>query len=70
MAALVGEGRKARGLVKHGDVADTLNAVCKEEGGQQIIVCRSSEGGLASRIFGSSTAKLVMSAAVPVTVIA
>lgn len=70
VTALINEGRKARGVVKHGDVADTLNAVCKEEGGQQIIVCRSSEGGLASRIFGSSTAKLVMSAAVPVTVIA
>lgn len=68
--ALTSEGRSARGIVKHGDVADTLNAICKAEGGQQIIVCRSSEGGLASRIFGSSTAKLVMSATVPVTVIA
>lgn len=62
-------GIKARGMVRHGDVADILNAVSLEENAQQIIVSRSSEGGFAKRLFGSSTANLVMSASVPVTVV-
>ncbi|WP_299783222.1 universal stress protein [uncultured Roseobacter sp.] len=62
-------GMTASGIVRHGDVAHTLNSICEKEGGHQIIVCRSSEGGITKRIFGSSTANLVMSATVPVTVI-
>lgn len=69
LAGLKKSGAKARGLVKHGDVADTLIRVCQEEGGEQIIVCRSSEGGLTKRLFGSATVNLVMSATVPVTVV-
>jgi nucleotide-binding universal stress UspA family protein len=63
-------GIKARGIVRHGNVAEILNLVAKEEKVEQIIVGRSSGKGLASRIFGSSTSNLVMSAEVPVTVIA
>lgn len=62
-------GLHARGLVRHGDVAKILNAVSVEEKVNQIIVSRSSEGGFAERVFGSSTANLVMSASVPVTVV-
>lgn len=62
-------GFKASGVVRHGDVADTLNTLAIEQGAEQIIVCRSSEGGFAQRIFGSSTGNLVMHASVPVTVI-
>jgi len=62
-------GIKARGMVRHGDVASILNAVSLEENAQQIIVSRSSEGGFAKRLFGSSTANLVMSSSVPVTVV-
>lgn len=67
--SLKANGISARGLVRHGDVAKILNAVSIEENATQIIVSRSSEGGFAERIFGSSTAKLVMSASVPVTVV-
>ncbi|MDW3221873.1 MAG: universal stress protein [Paracoccaceae bacterium] len=69
VTGLTEAGMKASGIVRHGDVAQTLNSICEKEGGHQIIVCRSSEGGFATRIFGSSTANLVMSATVPVTVI-
>ncbi len=62
-------GVHARGMVRHGDVADTLNRVSEEENAYQIIVNRSSKGGIAKRLFGSSTANLVMSASVPVTVV-
>ena len=67
--ALKAEGFSARGVVKHGDVADLLNSVAVAEDADQIVVARKSEGGFASRLFGSSTANLVMTATVPVTVV-
>lgn len=62
-------GVKARGIVRHGDVASILMAISEEEGASQIIVSRSSEGGFTKRIFGSATSNLVMHASVPVTVV-
>lgn len=62
-------GLSARGIVRHGDVAETLIAISEEEKADQIIVCRSSEGGITRRIFGSATSNLVMGATVPVTVV-
>lgn len=69
VASLSSDGKDARGIVRHGNVADILNAISLEEKATQIIVSRSSESGLAKRLFGSSTANLVMSASVPVTVV-
>lgn len=66
---LTNDNIKASGVVKHGDVAETLNAIAVENKASQIIVGRSSEGGFAKRLFGSSTANLVMNASVPVTVV-
>lgn len=62
-------GFTASGIVRHGDVAETLNALTVENGGSQIIVGRASSGGFSKRIFGSSTQNLVMNADVPVTVV-
>ncbi len=70
VALLTDAGLKARAIVRHGDVADTIDNIAHEEGASQIIVARSSAGGLTSRVFGSSTANLVMNARVPVTVVA
>ena len=70
VAALTEAGFTASGLVRHGDVAETLNDITVENGGSQLIVGKVSERGLANRIFGSSTQKLVMLADVPVTVVA
>lgn len=69
LASLKKEGFDARGKVRHGDVADTINAISVEEKAKQIIVNRSSAGGIATRLFGSATANLVMNATVPVTVV-
>ncbi|PIE13914.1 MAG: universal stress protein [Rhodobacterales bacterium] len=66
---LTSAGFNARGIVRHGDVAETLNQLTLENGGTQIVVGRVSAGGLTKRIFGSSTQNLVMSADVPVTVV-
>lgn len=70
IASLKKAGLNARAIVRHGDVADTIDAIAHSEGASQIVVARASDGGLTSRLFGSSTANLVMSARVPVTVVA
>lgn len=62
-------GFSASGLVRHGDVAETLNKLTVENGGSQIIVGRASADGFTKRLFGSSTQNLVMHADVPVTVV-
>jgi nucleotide-binding universal stress UspA family protein len=67
--ALKSDGITARGLVKHGHVADLLNKIAVDEGADQIVIARSSERGVVQRLFGSSTANLVMHASVPVTVV-
>jgi nucleotide-binding universal stress UspA family protein len=67
--SLTEAGFKASGIVRHGDVAETLNRITVDNGGSQIIVGRMSADGFTKRIFGSSTQNLVMHADVPVTVI-
>ncbi|TYB90286.1 universal stress protein [Oceaniovalibus sp. ACAM 378] len=67
---LTDAGFSARGLVRHGDVAESLIRTATDEGAAQIIVARMSEGGFVQRFMGSATASLVMSAPVPVTVVA
>ena len=69
VAGLEEAGFTAHGRVRHGDVAEILNAVAVEEKAEQIVVARSSEGGFVQRFFGSVTANLVMNASVPVTVV-
>lgn len=69
VAQLKSEGFSARGIVKHGNVADCLDEIANAEKADQIVVARSAEAGIGSRIFGSSTSKLVMHARVPVTVV-
>ncbi|MBT8152664.1 universal stress protein [Epibacterium ulvae] len=70
LAELKDAGFTASGVVRHGDVAETLNAITLEQNGAQIIVGRASAGGISKRIFGSATQNLVMHADVPVTVVA
>ncbi|MEQ6204401.1 universal stress protein [Sulfitobacter sp. HNIBRBA2951] len=69
VTALKAAGFNASGMVRHGDVAETLNKLTVENGGAQIIVGRASSDGFAKRLFGSSTQNLVMHADVPVTVV-
>lgn len=66
---LQADGFAARGAVRHGDVAKTLDALARENGATQIVVGRVSAHGISDRIFGSATQNLVMQASVPVTVV-
>lgn len=69
LKSLEESGIKGHGRVMHGKVAQLLNSVALETNAEQIVVARSTEHGLSSRVFGSVTAHLVMSANVPVTVV-
>ena len=63
------DGFAARGIVRHGDVAEMIDLTAVDENADQIVVARSADGKFAQRLFGTATAKLVMSASVPVTVV-
>lgn len=67
--ALSASGASVRGIVRHGDVAERLEAIAIEEGADQIVVARTSDKSLSARLFGSSTANLVMHSKLPVTVV-
>ncbi|MGJ8546455.1 MAG: universal stress protein [Sulfitobacter sp.] len=63
------EGFEAIGIVRHGDVADTLEALAKKHSADQIVVGRVGARGLKERLFGGVSGRLVASASVPVTII-
>lgn len=69
VSSLKEAGFTANGVVRHGNVAETLNALTVKHGASQIVVGRASADGFSKRIFGSATQHLVMHADVPVTVI-
>lgn len=66
---LKAEGLDVEGLVRHGHVADTLNALAKSKGVSNIILGRQGASRLKSHVFGSVGSRLVQSADCAVTVV-
>jgi nucleotide-binding universal stress UspA family protein len=66
---LKAEGLHAQGLVRHGHVADTLNALAKSKNVSNIILGRQGASKLKSHVFGSVGSRLVQSADCAVTVV-
>lgn len=66
---LKAEGLDVEGLVRHGHVADTLNALAKSKGVSNIILGRQGASKLKSHVFGSVGSRLVQSADCAVTVV-
>lgn len=62
-------GHEVEGIVRHGDAADILDAIAKQQGAAQIVVGRVGLRGLKERVFGGVTGRLAASASVPVTII-
>lgn len=62
-------GVDAKGIVRHGNVADVLTGLAAECDADQIIVGRIGDSGLKSILFGSVTSKLIQLSDVPVTVV-
>ncbi len=69
MKSLESEGIKAAGFVRHGQVANVLLKIGKEQNAGQIIVGRTGESTISSLLFGSVTAKLIQLADVPVIIV-
>jgi len=69
VARLKSEGLDAEGLVHHGHVADTLDALAKSNGVNNIIVGRQGASKLKAHVFGSVGSRLVQSADCAVTVV-
>ena len=69
VARLKEEGIEAEGLVRHGHVADTLNALAKSKDVSNIILGRQGTSKLKSHVFGSVGSRLVQSADCAVTVV-
>lgn len=67
--ALQNDGFSARGVVRHGNVAELLDRIAVDEGAFEIVVARASHEGLAEKVFGSTAEHLVRHANVPVTVV-
>jgi nucleotide-binding universal stress UspA family protein len=69
LQSLENDGVNALGLVRHGQVADVLLQIAKEQGAGQIIVGRIGHSGIKSLLFGSVATKLIQLAHVPVTIV-
>lgn len=69
VARLKSEGLEVEGLVHHGHVADTLNALADSNDVMNIIVGRQGASKLKAHVFGSVGSRLVQSADCAVTVV-
>ena len=69
LKSLESEGVKALGVVRHGQVADVLLQLSKEQGAVQIVVGRIGHSGIKSLLFGSVATKLIQLAHIPVTIV-
>jgi nucleotide-binding universal stress UspA family protein len=59
----------ARGVIRHGHPADTINAVAEEFGATDIIVGKTGSSRIKSQLFGSVANTLVQISKIPVTVV-
>ena len=69
LESLESEGVEITGVVRHGQVADSLLYIAKKHGATDIVVGRIGESGLKTLIFGSVVAKLIQLSHIPVTIV-
>jgi nucleotide-binding universal stress UspA family protein len=67
--ALVAEGVKAEGVVRHGHPAETLCDIAKERGATHLLVGRIGQSRVRTLLFGSTPGNLIQISTVPVTVV-
>lgn len=63
------QGLYARGVVRHGHPAETINAVAQEFGATNIIIGKTGSSRLKTQLFGSVANTLVQISELPVTVV-
>ena len=69
LESLESEGLEITGLVRHGEVADSLIYIAKKHGVTDIVVGRIGESCVKTLIFGSVVAKLIQISHIPVTIV-
>jgi nucleotide-binding universal stress UspA family protein len=67
--AIIGDEVEAIPVVKHGDRAELLNALAREYDSFHILVGRTGESRMKTKLFGSVPGQLIQMADVPVTVV-
>lgn len=63
------QGLYARGVIRHGHPAETINAVAQEFGATNIIIGKTGSSRLKTQLFGSVANTLVQISELPVTVV-
>ena len=69
LESLASEGLDITGVVRHGQVADSLIYIAKKHDATDIVVGRIGESGLKTLVFGSVVAKLIQLTHIPVTIV-
>ena len=69
LESLASEGLEIEGVVRHGQVADSLIYIAKKHEVTEIVVGRIGESGVKTLIFGSVVAKLIQLTHIPVTIV-
>lgn len=62
-------GIYARGVIRHGHPAETLNALAEEMGATNIIIGKTGSSRIKTQLFGSVANTLVQISGIPVTVV-
>ena len=62
-------GIYARGVIRHGHPAETLNALSEEMGATNIIIGKTGSSRIKTQLFGSVANTLVQISGIPVTVV-
>ncbi|MGB5748531.1 MAG: universal stress protein [Desulfobacterales bacterium] len=69
LESLASEGLEITGVVRHGQVADSLIYIAKKQGATDIVVGRIGEKSVKTLMFGSVVAKLIQLSHIPVTIV-
>jgi len=69
LESLASEGLEITGLVRHGQVADSLIYLAKKHGATDIVVGRIGDKSVKTLVFGSVVAKLIQLTHIPVTIV-
>ena len=63
------KGIQVESELRYGNIADTLCEIAKERNANQLIIGRTGDAGVVSRIFGSVAGALAQASPVPCTII-
>ena len=69
LESLASEGLEIEGVVRHGQVSDSLIYIAKKQGATDIVVGRIGEKSVKTLMFGSVVAKLIQLSHIPVTIV-